>query len=99
MSKLNKAQVLHVGNLAKLNLKESEIETFKVQLTKIFDYVDSIGEMKTQGVPETNQVTGDTNRFRKDEVSRATMLSQKEALSSAKKTYKGYFLVKAIFGK
>lgn len=99
MSKLTKAQVLHVGKLAKLNLRKAETEKFRSQLTKIFDYVDSIGEMKTQGVPETNQVTGIINRFRSDEVSRTTMLSQKEALSGAKRTYKGYFLIKAIFGK
>jgi len=99
MSKLTKAQVLHVGKLAKLSLKQSEVEKFKVQLTSIFDYVDSIAKMKTQGVPETNQVTGITNRFRKDEIIRDTMLSQKEALSGAKKTYKGYFVIKAIFDK
>ena len=99
MSKLTESQVVHVSRLAKLILKQPEIEKFKVQLTKIFDFVDSIGEMKTQGVNETNQLTAISNRFRKDEVSRVAMLSQKEALSGAKRTYKGYFLVKAIFGK
>ncbi len=99
MSKLSKAQVIHVSQLAKLSLKESEIEKFRSQLTRIFDYVDSIAKMKTQGVPETNQVTGLVNRFRKDEIRRETMLSQKEALGNAKKTYKGYFLIKSIFGK
>lgn len=97
MSKLSKKDIVHVARLAQLPLKPSELGKFKDQLSKIFDYVDQIGEMKTKGVEETSQVTGITNRFRKDTVRRETMLTQKEALASAKQKYKGYFMVKAIF--
>lgn len=97
MSKLSSKVTRRVSQLAKLTLKTGEIVKFRSQLSNIFDYVDQIKEMKTKGVVETSQVTGITNRFRKDKVRLETMLTQKEALSNTKKSHKGYFLVKAIF--
>jgi aspartyl-tRNA(Asn)/glutamyl-tRNA(Gln) amidotransferase subunit C len=99
MSKLTKKDILHVARLAKLPLKRSELEKFIGQLSKIFDYVDQIGEMKTRGVEETSRVIGSTSRFRKDKVEKERVLSQKKALSNAKRTYKGYFVVKSVFEK
>ena len=97
MSRLNREIIAYVSRLAKLSLKKGEIDKFGDQISKIFDYVDKIGEMKTKGVNETSQVTGIVNKFRKDVIRKETMLSQEEALSNAKKTHKGYFVVKAIF--
>ena len=97
MSKLTRENIKHVALLAKLPLKKSEISKFKSQLGKILDYVDKISEMKTQDIPETSQVTGIINRFRKDKVEKERILTQREALSDAKKTYRGYFVVKSVF--
>ena len=97
MSKLSRADVEHVARLAQLHLKHGEIEKFKDQLSKIFEYVDQIGEMKTKGVKETSQVAETTNRTRPDKIRRETMLSQEEALENAKRKHKGYFVVKAVF--
>jgi len=97
MSRLNREIVAYVSRLAKLPLRKGEIAKFGGQLSKIFDYVDKISEMKTKSVNETSQVTGIVNKFRKDVIRKDTMLTQVEALSNAKKTHKGYFVVKAIF--
>lgn len=97
MAKLRSEDIKHVAALARLPLKKSEISKFKDQLSKIFDYVDQIGEMKTENIQETSQVTGITNRTRPDKIRRETMLTQKEALKNAKRKHQGYFVVKAIF--
>lgn len=97
MGTLKKGDIEHVAKLAHLPLKSKELIKFKSQLSDIFSYVDKIAKMKTKGVKETSQVTNIKNRFRQDKVEKERMLGQKEALLNAKKTYQGYFLVKAIF--
>ena len=97
MSVLKREDIEHVAKLAHLQLDKKEFTKFKKQLSDIFTYVEKIGKMKTKGVKETSQVTGLKNRFREDKVEKERMLTQKEALSNAKKIHQGYFMVKAIF--
>lgn len=90
-------EVKHVAHLARLNLTPKELRKFSGQLTKIFDYIGQIGEMKTEKVKETNQTTGTTNVTREDEIDTSRMFTQEEALSNAPASHNGYFKVKAIF--
>ena len=46
MEKLSREEVLHVANLARINLEEDEIEKFRVQLKKLMDDIDKIKEVK-----------------------------------------------------
>ncbi len=88
-------EVKHVAKLAKLGLAEEDIQKFQKQLTDIVDFVGKLQEVDTKNVEPTSQVTGLENVFREDEVKPS--LSQDEVLSNAKRTYKGYFMVDAIF--
>ena len=45
MEKLSREEVLHVANLARINLDEEEIERFRVQLKKLIDDIDKIKEV------------------------------------------------------
>jgi aspartyl-tRNA(Asn)/glutamyl-tRNA(Gln) amidotransferase subunit C len=65
---LTKDEVRHVAKLARLALREDEVEKFTTQLTKVLDYVEILKEVNTDGVPETSQVTGLQNVLEKDEV-------------------------------
>jgi len=94
-SSLSKKQTKHVAHLAKLRLSEKEIEKFRQQLSSILNYVDQLKELDTKKIEPTSQVTGLENVFREDKV--LPSMSQEEALSNAKETYKGFFKVKAIF--
>ncbi len=94
---LSTEEVRHVADLAKLSLKKVEVEKFRNQLSKIFEYVNQIGEMKTVGVGETSQVTGIRNKFREDKIDKGRMLTQEQALSNTKRKHNGYFVVKAVF--
>ncbi|OIP81382.1 hypothetical protein AUK45_01530 [Candidatus Peregrinibacteria bacterium CG2_30_44_17] len=68
MSKITKEQVEKVAKLARLNLTPDELNKFADQLSSIFEHVDILSEVDTDGTQPTSQVTGLTNVMRDDEV-------------------------------
>jgi aspartyl-tRNA(Asn)/glutamyl-tRNA(Gln) amidotransferase subunit C len=58
MTTLTKAQVLHIAKLARLELKDGEAEKMATELSSILKYVDILGEVPTDSVEPTAQVTG-----------------------------------------
>lgn len=69
MSMLTREEVLHIAQLARLGLREDEIEKFQKQLSEILSYVDKLSEVKTENIEPTLQATGLLNCFRSDVVS------------------------------
>ena len=65
---LTQEQVIHIAKLARLHLKDEEVQKFAGQLTSILDYVDILSEVNTDDVPETSQVTGLESVMEEDEV-------------------------------
>lgn len=65
---LTKDDVRHVAKLARLQLTDEEIDTYTGQLASIFEHLDKLSEVDTEGVEETSQVNGLTNVMRADEV-------------------------------
>jgi len=95
--KLSLDQVKHLAKLANLPSNEVLLKQLQSQLESTFDYINKIQSLNTEKIPETSQVTGASNVFREDKVDTSRILTQKQALSGAKNTYKGYFKVSAIF--
>jgi aspartyl-tRNA(Asn)/glutamyl-tRNA(Gln) amidotransferase subunit C len=95
MSKLTKANVLHVAKLAKLNLSDAEVKKFLPQLSSIVDHIGNLSEVDTKNIEPTSQTTGLTDVFRDDEIKESS-LDQDKALSGTDKIYNGYFKVPAI---
>jgi len=92
---LSKKQVQHIGKLANLHLSKKEIKKFQKQLSETLDYIKILDELDTSKVEPTSQVTGKFNQFREDKVEKS--FTQKQALSNAKRTYRGYFVVDYVF--
>jgi aspartyl-tRNA(Asn)/glutamyl-tRNA(Gln) amidotransferase subunit C len=63
---LDKEQILQIATLARLQLKEENIEMYSNQLSTVFHYVDMLAEVNTDGVKETTQVTGLQDVVRED---------------------------------
>ncbi len=63
---LDRAQVLHVARLARLELSEEEVERFSAELSKVVDYIEKIEELDLEGVPPTSHVVDVTNALRAD---------------------------------
>ncbi|MBI4065429.1 Asp-tRNA(Asn)/Glu-tRNA(Gln) amidotransferase subunit GatC [Candidatus Gottesmanbacteria bacterium] len=92
---LSVKQVSHITQLAHLPINEKDMSILASELKKILDLVNTLQNVDTHDVEPTSQVTGLSNVFREDKVTAS--LSQEEALSNAKATHKGFFVVPAIF--
>ncbi len=94
-SRLTTSQVAHIAKLAHVDVSEEEIEVYTKQLAAITDYIAQLDEVDVSQVPPTFQVIDGThNIWRDDEIKPG--LSQAEALSQAKRTHRGFFVVKAL---
>lgn len=65
---LSKEEILSVAKLARLNLKDQEVELFRNQLSKIIDLFKEIDVIDLKNIEETSQVTGISNIAFADEV-------------------------------
>ena len=66
MSTLTSAQVAHIAKLARLTLTSGEIDKMTTELSSILTYIDMLGEVNTENVEATAQVTGLENQLRED---------------------------------
>src|SRR3712207_326330 len=65
---LSSDQVLHVARLARLQLSDEEVERFGLELSKVVDWIDKIGELgDLADVPPTTHVVDVENALRADE--------------------------------
>lgn len=89
-------QFSHIAKLSHLEIKPEE-KYIKDQLSQAADYVAILDELDTKKVQPTFQVNHKKNVFRKDQIGES--FSQKEALSQASKTERGYFKTTATIKK
>src|SRR5437764_9088180 len=64
---LDRAQVLHVARLARLELSEEEVERMASELSHVLDHIEKIRELDLEGVPPTSHVIDVVNALRADE--------------------------------
>jgi aspartyl-tRNA(Asn)/glutamyl-tRNA(Gln) amidotransferase subunit C len=64
---IDRAQVLHVARLARLELSEAEVERMTGELTKILDHIEKISALDLDGVPPTTHVVEVRGALRADE--------------------------------
>jgi aspartyl-tRNA(Asn)/glutamyl-tRNA(Gln) amidotransferase subunit C len=63
---LDRAEVLHVARLARLELTDEEVERMGSELSKVLDHIEKIRELDLHGVPPTTHVVDVVNAFRAD---------------------------------
>jgi aspartyl-tRNA(Asn)/glutamyl-tRNA(Gln) amidotransferase subunit C len=86
---LDRAQVLHVARLARLELNEEEVERMAVELSHVLDHIEKIRELDLAGVPPTSHVIDVVNVLRPDEPQPS--LPAEVALASAPEPLEGGF--------
>ena len=64
---LDKAQVLHVARLARLELSDDEVDRMAAELSNVLDHIEKIRELDLEGVPATSHVIDVVNVLRADE--------------------------------
>ncbi len=66
--KVSKEELLHIADLADLNIKDEEVDNYLENLQDILNFADVINNAKTEGLEETIGANENCNVFRKDEV-------------------------------
>lgn len=66
--KLSKKEVKKIAELAKIELKEEEIEKYREQLSDILEYVNKLQEVDTAGAEDDWSKSPILNAWREDEV-------------------------------
>jgi aspartyl-tRNA(Asn)/glutamyl-tRNA(Gln) amidotransferase subunit C len=64
---LERAQVLHVARLARLELSDDEVERMADELSKVLDHIEKIRELDLRGVQPTSHVIDVAGVLRADE--------------------------------
>lgn len=65
---VSKEELLHIANLASLNLKEEEIEHYLLNLQDILNFANIVSKAPVEELTETIGVNNNFNVFRKDEI-------------------------------
>ncbi len=88
---IDRAKVLHVARLARLDLTDDEVDTMARELSAVLDHIEKIGELDLDGVPPTSHVVEVENALRPDVP--APCLPREVALDQAPAVQDDGFLV------
>jgi aspartyl-tRNA(Asn)/glutamyl-tRNA(Gln) amidotransferase subunit C len=92
--KLTPEEVLHIAQLARLQLTPEAVELFSRQLNDILGYMEQLNVLETEGVEPTFHTLHLFNAFREDRV--LPSLPQEEALSLAPEQARSAFAVPKV---
>jgi aspartyl-tRNA(Asn)/glutamyl-tRNA(Gln) amidotransferase subunit C len=91
---ISKEEVLHVAQLARLEIDPAGIEKMAAQIGTILDYINSLNQVDTEGVSPTSHAIALTNAFREDEI--GPHLGDAKALGNAPEAEAGTFIVPKV---
>jgi len=92
--KITKDELIHVANLARLDLDEDSIDRLAGQIGKILEHVDTLNSVDTEGVSPTSHAIFLNNAFREDIVKES--LDRNNALANAPEKEDGNFIVPKV---
>ena len=95
MEKLTREEVMHVANLAKLELDECEIETYSIKLKEILNKIDEINEVEVSIDDILISPVDKSCEVFNDEI--GEMLDKDLVLRNAPKVYDPYIEVRGVF--
>lgn len=93
---LTRTDVEHVAELARLGLRDEELERLREQLSSILDHIDVLDRLDTSTIPPTAQVNVLQNVLREDEV--RPSLDQAAVLLNAPRERGGFLEVRSVMG-
>ena len=95
--KITKNEIIHVANLARLEIDEASLDTVTEQIGRILEYVDTLNQVDTKNIQGTSHAITLTNAFREDIIKE--QLTNNQALSNAPEKENGAFVVPKIVGR
>lgn len=95
MDKLTKEEVLHVADLGKLELKENEIEDYRIKLKQILNEIERINDIDLP--QEEILIAPNVKDLELENNDGIKHIKTEDALSNAPKTYENYIEVRGVF--
>ena len=92
--KVSKEELLHIANLADLNLKENEVDNYLANLQDILNFAEVVNKAPSDGLEETTLSNENTNVFRKNEVK--TFENHEGLLENAPEKERGMFKIPKV---
>lgn len=86
--------IKHIAKLSNLTITQDEEKVLDAQLDSTLKHVKNLGDINTQHIVGTNEITDLKNISRMDDIKPS--LSQDEATKNAKKIYNGFFVVPVV---
>ena len=86
---LDRAQVLHVARLARIELDEDDVERMAAELSKVLEHVDRVRELDLDGVEPTSHAVDLAGVMRPDQP--VPCLPREAALAGAPEPVDGGF--------
>ncbi len=91
---ITKDEIRHVARLARLDMKDSDLDVLAAQIDRILEYVNTISSVATMNVEPMSHAIELSNAFRQDRVSDGT--GTETALANAPETSDNMFCVPRI---
>ncbi|MBV9016221.1 MAG: Asp-tRNA(Asn)/Glu-tRNA(Gln) amidotransferase subunit GatC [Alphaproteobacteria bacterium] len=91
---LDKAAVAHIAALARIRLKEDELEPLAAELSQILNWVELLAEVDTSDVAPMTSVAAMTLPMRADEVTDGDR--RDDILQNAPQSARGFFAVPKV---
>ncbi len=91
---VSREDVIYIAKLAKLELKENEIDDYTIQMNRILVYMDKLNELDTEKVEPLSHPVPAVNIFREDTVKGS--VSREDALKNAPESTEEFFIVPKI---
>ena len=91
---LTREEVLHVARLARIGLKDADIEKFQQQLSSIMEHFDVLSRVDTNGVEPTTHTLPLVGIMGDDEPQPS--LTHEQVLANAPMEHDGYLRVRAV---
>jgi len=91
---IDKEEVKRIALLARMGIKDNELEKFQNQLSNILSNFNILQEVDTSDLPATAQTISLTNIFREDKP--RPSFETEEVLANAPQREENYFKVQAV---
>ena len=92
--KISKEEILHIANLARLDIDEKEIDKYTQNLEEILNFANIVNSAPVQDLDITIGANEEKNIFRKDEVK--IFEDNKALLANAKETELNMFKIPKV---
>jgi len=94
---LEKDEIKHIASLARIGLREKEIEKYRKELSVVLDYFKKLNDLETEKIAPIGHITGTHSVFREDRIKECDIKVKNGIIKNAPDKKDGNFKVKSIF--